>query len=657
MAILYTCLSYLNEGLTEDQLKESLICLQRLGPMVQQSIYNEWLSSVEEDVPQDAFAKFNSVLKVDVSNQVLLDTMYPFLYRTMEVVGFWLNNFVFCKETYQFPSKRATSAWHLVSPTSDVIGFSGTDDNRFLLPLSVQQITPEEETIRGTNGEMIELILKRVQSIHILEERSDDEPLWQTVLGKCVKLTTHALIDVAGLMAGIKNSDAAIWFAKNVATECDFPRGVVYFETQDNTWVVFEMQSKLTVPLRRSSLNEADCFVYYDESRCRGSDMKLRADAVALVTLEAKLTKDKFLQGCARMRALASGQSLILAGTSEVLNQTSTTTQVLEKIIHNTAMKAKEGVLTFYERGRDYYSFPKPLDEDVSLQGMYAGHITEYESLSCFFDASHEIENALSGERLDLRDYCCDIGDGLVVRSGNLGEECEREVENEAENEEEEELEVDRQDPYTQEDWGYAAAFENPSSLFGSVFIPLSEFISRRLEAVSSIQWSSKVYCTSNFWKTVLNSESSANLSFYLRPVNAFLVMRDHRVVLISAYELDKLLPHWWGVSPRRRAEPKCTIQHLFTTTTGTGFGYDQRVIPVDILASIKLFRGSVKFTKDEMKELQKMFLSLSPRAVIQELLFMRDRLSFFERSDLDDFATLFDSAASQSPSRKGKQE
>jgi hypothetical protein len=41
------------------------------------------------------------------------------------------------------------------------------------------------------------------------------------------------------------------------------------------------------------------CFVYFDESR--GSDMKLLSNAVALLTLEPKMTKDKFLQDV-RMR-------------------------------------------------------------------------------------------------------------------------------------------------------------------------------------------------------------------------------------------------------------------------------------------------------------------------------------------------------------------
>jgi hypothetical protein len=48
--------------------------------------------------------------------------------------------------------------------------------------------------------------------------------------------------------------------------------------------------------------------------------MKLLSNAVALVTLEPKMTKDKFLQGCADAKVAKDGQSLILAGTSEVLS-------------------------------------------------------------------------------------------------------------------------------------------------------------------------------------------------------------------------------------------------------------------------------------------------------------------------------------------------
>lgn len=73
-------------------------------------------------------------------------------------------------------------------------------------------------------------------------------------------------------------------------------RGFAFFDTSRNGWYVYEMETNLERALHASSLKESECFVYFDESRCRGTDMRLSTNALALVTLHAKLTKDKFLQ-------------------------------------------------------------------------------------------------------------------------------------------------------------------------------------------------------------------------------------------------------------------------------------------------------------------------------------------------------------------------
>jgi hypothetical protein len=48
--------------------------------------------------------------------------------------------------------------------------------------------------------------------------------------------------------------------------------------------------------LQLSPIKEKDAFIYFDESHCRGSDMKLKSNAVALLTLGRKMCKDKLMQ-------------------------------------------------------------------------------------------------------------------------------------------------------------------------------------------------------------------------------------------------------------------------------------------------------------------------------------------------------------------------
>jgi len=223
------------------------------------------------------------------------------------------------------------------------------------------------------------------------------------------------------------------------------------------------------------------------------------------------MTKDKFLQGCARMRKLRpDGQLLILAGTPEFFNcanfvksaksdSTKTvTTESLEKIIQNSVRATKKGLMTYYDRGTDYFSFPLTLKDDFSLGALYASHISYYKDLRAFFDATQE-NTVLPEKSLKLVDYCKDIGEGTEVHVSKFSQECERELEKEVEEEEEKEVEPMRHEPSRQDEWFFESVFVHPELLFGSVFHPIDFFISSKLSAVSEIKWSEKLFCTKTF--------------------------------------------------------------------------------------------------------------------------------------------------------------
>ncbi|CCO35811.1 hypothetical protein BN14_09931 [Rhizoctonia solani AG-1 IB] len=60
------------------------------------------------------------------------------------------------------------------------------------------------------------------------------------------------------------------------------------------------------------------CIVYLDDGHTRGTDLKLPRETRALVTLGPKVTKDRLLQGCMRMRKLGHGQSVMFAAPPEI---------------------------------------------------------------------------------------------------------------------------------------------------------------------------------------------------------------------------------------------------------------------------------------------------------------------------------------------------
>ena len=61
-----------------------------------------------------------------------------------------------------------------------------------------------------------------------------------------------------------------------------------------------------------------DFLVYLDEIHTRGTDLVLPDGTLAVVTLGARVTKDKFVQGCMRMRKLGKEHSLTFWASGEV---------------------------------------------------------------------------------------------------------------------------------------------------------------------------------------------------------------------------------------------------------------------------------------------------------------------------------------------------
>jgi len=75
-------------------------------------------------------------------------------------------NVIFPKEGKEFDEKLSTSGWDLVANGGPHLttGFSGTNDNRFVLPLSIaQQDLPE---LQHTSGKVLDYVLRKENLIY-----------------------------------------------------------------------------------------------------------------------------------------------------------------------------------------------------------------------------------------------------------------------------------------------------------------------------------------------------------------------------------------------------------------------------------------------------------------------------------------------------------
>ncbi|MCJ1462481.1 hypothetical protein MMC07_001083 [Pseudocyphellaria aurata] len=310
VAILLTCLSYYYTGLTDSQLR---LCFLRLGKTSDPSLeYHRWQQRSELPPSLRNFAGVN----LDDDNQ-WNDILVPHLRQNKLVIDYFLNCVVFPREGKGFPHKLSTSAWDLPADHaySLTTGFSGTNDNRLLLPLNIQQQDLRE--LEHTSAMVLNTLLREENREYVCAsgekgQRRSVVQLLQLLVLK--QPAVRVLLDVGAQVLEIDNQDVVEEWLQLAS---DVKAGI-FFDTRDELMVV-DRDSKLE-RLIASSFRErlGECVVYLDEAHTRGTDLPLPINYRAAVTLGPELTKDRFVQACMRMRNLGHGQSIICFAPPEV---------------------------------------------------------------------------------------------------------------------------------------------------------------------------------------------------------------------------------------------------------------------------------------------------------------------------------------------------
>ncbi|PVF94400.1 hypothetical protein CPB86DRAFT_713347, partial [Serendipita vermifera] len=220
---------------------------------------------------------------------------------------------VFPRQAKEFPSKLSSSGWDLAAKKPNLsTGFSGTNDGRFLLPTTIVQVDRPAQL--HTNAKVLSCLLqeenRRVQRYSYY---NDSSTLLAEVLGITPRPTV--ILDVGAQVLDRSNRE----FSRMWLDACkDDPnvKAVVFFEQDE---LVVMTPDGLLQPLRDSPYSEHldQCIVYLDDAHTRGTDLRL-PDALAVVTLGPRITKDKLVQGSMRMRKLGQGQSVIFLASNEV---------------------------------------------------------------------------------------------------------------------------------------------------------------------------------------------------------------------------------------------------------------------------------------------------------------------------------------------------
>jgi hypothetical protein len=688
ITILLTQLSYYYQGLTSDEVGEMVRSLLKCGPSAQQKEYALWLESARASLDEKHACELDDVKKLDPTNQNQLASIHSVYQFNMAAINFWLATCVFPRETMQFPQRLIANACHLASNKNDAnMGFSGTKDNRLLLPPQVELRIPEDDTLIATDGKMVDLLLENEEVVTL----GDPKHVQERIMKLAVDSGAHAIIDTGASMAGLSNADVADRLLHLLSKLSDGRssklRGVVFFDTKEETWTVKSLQGR-TWPLGSSPIKESGAFVFFDESRCRGVDKKLASEARAVITLSLGMCKDKLMQAAGRMRKLDCGQHVIFAVPDEVARKicvdeselsSISPKQILEWVIQNTVDTTALSLSEWASQASYFATTQEPkarlLDEVIEVEDLYGETIGEGrvdDFVARMIAKNVQRVKAKFGVRPDkssrallerVAGHASSYGsDQIVVQSKN-NEECERELENERELEREVEREIPKQRPQTSEDWGISALLTavSPTRLPSEArILTLRKAVQSRYKAskLASINWDSQIYVTSNFLETVCSLEGKPldDLSDFMRPIDAIVLFsspgeegRAASCLLLSEWEADRFLSLLGTNSStntsfvnlaylREAADNEWRTPIKLQTPTKRS----QNAISEEMMAGLQLFAGDTKYkTAGRKRALGCLLPTPEARRAALGLMDLRGQSKFVSRSDLEEVCEL----------------
>lgn len=299
VAILFTCLAFYHEGLTENQLQQSLQAVLRSDDPTTE--YDRWTQS---SITLPESLRHWNIINVEDKGQIT--EIWRHLRFTIVVINHFLRNFVFPVHAKQFSIKLQASGWdiplHTNSPGLSLIGgtkrpgittgFSGTNDNRRLLPLTIQQ--RDLPGLQHTNAEVLTYLLQEKSRQYVQAVGPEGRRMSELdLLHHLRNVKIQILIDAGAFILEMNNQTLVrAWLQEDESAQA-----AVYFGLDNKPWVQY--QNGKTVPLIATpfSDNMENCLVYLDEAHTRGTDLKLPPDARGALTLGLNQTKDHTVQG------------------------------------------------------------------------------------------------------------------------------------------------------------------------------------------------------------------------------------------------------------------------------------------------------------------------------------------------------------------------
>ncbi|KAJ6580988.1 hypothetical protein B0H19DRAFT_1113174 [Mycena capillaripes] len=610
MIIVLTCLSYYYGGLTDDQLDACFRLLLHCDNP--ESQYEYWVSGIP-NLPETL--KNLRGLNLDDFEQKTR-AVFPKLRYNKAVIDFYLSECVFPKEAREFPHKLTTNAWDLARTRPKLTtGFSGTNDNKYLLPLSIEQC--DQESQRHTNAQVIGYLLSKENRAVFCTDHENALGLVEHVVQQ--KPAVMVLLDVGAQVLELQNEEVAReWLKLDTRPQVE---AAVYFDPSTDEIRVISRDGRIqpfASSLYKKQLDKT--LVYLDEAHTRGTDFKFPTGSRAVVTLGPRLTKDKLVQGCMRMRRLGKDHSVLFFASAEIRSRITAATgaqsdeidsmQVVKWTIQETCVQIKDNGSLWANQGFNFDARRKALEEYDADNRSYGDTIAalrerESRTLDELYGVKSSATTAPSGSRLKERimERCRELA--ITPSDSSLSEEQERELAHEKEDEREVERVADaKARDHCDRDLQHFITTGTIGQF--STFISLEDCLAHT-SWVSSLPQGEifrgrGLWATRDFRDTIVlrSNPSPGSMNDYLRPVQWIVSgPRSDTLILISPFEANKWLPEI------RRS--KIVYLHLYSPriSRNTFWPLDaldsftvpaERSVPIDrqLIHELNLFAGQL---------------------------------------------------------------
>jgi hypothetical protein len=332
--ICFSILSCFYAGLSKADIENCIQLINR-GYYTRADRYAAWINSLPVEKRAALPRSLHQLSGVDLSDSQHIEWLHNAFQYHPDLIAFQIRH-VILAYVDDYPYKLNADGFS-IAITRNWVGTSGTLDNRYALPESVQNVTNERlrtvlptmsrETrktvlseISATDGKL----LKQIGTSGLCDVRVFDYTNSARMLDAVVSEThdrhqhkqsmVHSLLDRGALITGMSNQAVAIYLMTAFAKKQSLPfAGVVYFEDTSGIPMVAlkrEGRPPQCLELRNVSLSPNVLFVYFNDVKTRGVDMVLPMVSTGIITIGPKLKKDDFVQAVMRLRRFGEGQTI-----------------------------------------------------------------------------------------------------------------------------------------------------------------------------------------------------------------------------------------------------------------------------------------------------------------------------------------------------------